>query len=482
MRKYSSYKCNVCKKPYVDLAGWSRHMENVHPEEIPQGYTSARYFYYLKTGKTHSNCIVCKKKTEWNEGSGKYERFCKDPKCKEKYREMFKQRMMDTYGKVHLLNDPEKQREMLSNRKISGKYEFSDGGSIGYVGKYEEDFLKMMDTMIKCNSNDIMSPSPHNYEYDYKNIDDKENEGKKIYIPDFFIPSLNLEIEVKSHENKHHKFLRVDKVKEECKDKAMTNIPNRNYIKIVDKDYSKFFEYLLDLKSQVEEKVSKKVIVNESIVEDIYNPDEIMLKNINSISVILNKYYDDSMEITLESNIDSTKKYPIYIILMHSGTLLANVIQKSTGHEFSHACLALNIKLDPLYSFGRKDMSMKDTGFVTNSPQHEFFKKYKTKYAVYRLMVDKRSIDKMRNRLGFFEDNKDIFRYDVPGLVYNFIQKEREVENKYFCSRFVAEIINSGKNLAKNPSLYKPNELGTLDDIKLIAKGDDFSKYKMGGK
>ena len=43
------------------------------------------------------------------------------------YREQFKKRMIDKYGRVHLLNDPEQQRKMLQNRKISGYVEFKDG-------------------------------------------------------------------------------------------------------------------------------------------------------------------------------------------------------------------------------------------------------------------------------------------------------------------------------------------------------------------
>ena len=85
---------------------------------------------------------------------------------------------------------------------------------------------------------DLIAPSPHTYYYEY--------EGEKhFYIPDFFIPSLNLEIEIKEGTNMHPKNLAVDKVKERLKDEVMkSNISSFNYLKIVEKDNIKFFKYL----------------------------------------------------------------------------------------------------------------------------------------------------------------------------------------------------------------------------------------------
>jgi hypothetical protein len=236
-------------------------MLNQHPEDIPKGFTPAQYFYYLQTGKDSAKCIVCKNPTEWNEATGKYNRFCNNPQCKAKYREQFKNRMMNKYGKTTLLNDPEQQRKMLESKKNSGEYEFKDGGKIKFVSSYELDFLKMLDNFLQFNSSDILGPSPHTYYYEYVNPEDTKNEGKKFYIPDYFIPSLNLEIEIKQNTSTHPKILKIDKVKEECKDKMMNSISDIKYIKIVDKNYSKFFEMLLKLKEKypTEEELKKGI-------------------------------------------------------------------------------------------------------------------------------------------------------------------------------------------------------------------------------
>ena len=92
--------------------------------------------------------------------------------------------MIGKYGKVTLLNDPAQQKIMLSHRSISGYYVWRDyKHKSSYTGSYEKAFLEFLDLDLNFDPEDVMSPSPHTYYYEY--------EGKKhFYIPDFFIPSL----------------------------------------------------------------------------------------------------------------------------------------------------------------------------------------------------------------------------------------------------------------------------------------------------
>ena len=243
------YKCQLCGDNFVELEDLYGHLEDEHNDAIPKDFTVPQFYYYLKTGKSHGKCVICKMPTRWNDSTGKYHRFCDMPQCKEKYRKEFKKRMIGKYGRVHLLNDPEQQKKMLANRSISGKYKWSDGKEITYTGSYELDFLKFLDLFMNFDSSDIMSPSPHTYYYLYEG-------EEKFYIPDFFIPSLNLEIEIKDggdNPNKHHKIQEVDKVKERLKDQVMMSQNEFNYIKIVNKNYDPFFEFLFKLKKEFNE-------------------------------------------------------------------------------------------------------------------------------------------------------------------------------------------------------------------------------------
>ena len=295
MRKVSSYKCPICKMEYKTFGGWSEHMHRHHPDEIPKGFTDLQYFYYTITGKKSGACVQCHKPTDWNEATGKYNRYCNNPKCKEQYCKVAKKRMIDKYGKIHLLNDPEMQRKMLSNRKISGTYTFSDGsGKVPYVASYEKDFLMTMDTVLGFKATDIMSPSPHNYVYMY--------EGKPhFYIPDFYIPSLNLEIEIKDDQNgpnanKHPKIAAVDRVKEALKDDIMAKNKSVNYFKVMDKSYTDFFKYVLELKECIDDDL-KNTIVSAMAIESVNDPE-------NSFEMALEKAleYDDDEEFNGEGD------------------------------------------------------------------------------------------------------------------------------------------------------------------------------------
>lgn len=239
-----AYKCPFCNKSYVEKEGLYTHINEHHRDLIPKGMSPSQYIFNLRNKKTHGNCIMCGNVTTWNESTERYERLCCQ-KCVENYRDMFKQRMIGSHGKVHLLNDPAQQKKMLANRKISGEYTWSDGTKFTYTGSYEKDFLEFLDNFMRFSSRDIIAPSPHTFYY-------KDEDGKqRFYIPDFFIVPFNLQIEVKygpKNPNNHPKFKAVDEKREKLKDEVMMSQNKFNYLKVRDKDYSGFLTYLLKLK------------------------------------------------------------------------------------------------------------------------------------------------------------------------------------------------------------------------------------------
>lgn len=251
--------CKFCDRSFNDVDHFVAHLEKKHPDMIPKNMTAHQFYYFLKTGKKEGSCVICKRPTQWNTKTNKYKRFCEDPKCKEQYREIFKNRMIGKYGKITLLNDPEQQRIMLANRKISGVYRWSkDNKELSYTGSYELEFLKFLDLVMDFDSSDVISPSPHTYYYIYEN-------KKHFYIPDFFIPSLNLEIEIKDggdNPNTHPKIQMVDKEKEKLKDEVMkTNSNNFNYLKISNKNHEIFFKYLEIVKEQTSNGINKPIFM-----------------------------------------------------------------------------------------------------------------------------------------------------------------------------------------------------------------------------
>ena len=244
MRLYRCQHCNynipVNKEKGKKSAKWrmGHHYETKHKNLIPPDMTGYRWFYYLLTKKDKGSCVICHNETEFNENTMKYSRFCNNPLCKQKYKEERDNRMIRKYGKVYLLDDPEMQKKMQAGRRIAGMYQWSDGKTkFQYLSSYEADFLRYLDQELHWPASDLMSPSPHTYSYEYK--------GKShFYMPDFFIPSLNLEVEIKddgSAKNINQESREKDKIKDELM-KSLSNI--FNYIKIVNKDYTSFNEII----------------------------------------------------------------------------------------------------------------------------------------------------------------------------------------------------------------------------------------------
>lgn len=251
--------CKLCDSYFKDMDAFVAHLEKKHYEMIPPEMSAWQFAYNMKTGKQHGSCIICKKPTTFNEVTHKYNRFCLDEKCKQEYIEMFRKRMIGKYGKVHLLNEPTQQKVMLSKRKISGTYTWSDRHHTSvYTGSYEKEFLQFLDLIMNFNPEDVITPSPHTYYYKHLDTD-------RFYYPDVFIPSLNLEIEIKDggdNPNMHSHRQGVDAEKEKLKDAIfISNKSSFNYLKIVNKDHTQFFKYLEEVKNQFIQGIEKPIVM-----------------------------------------------------------------------------------------------------------------------------------------------------------------------------------------------------------------------------
>lgn len=245
-------KCSICDKKLVNRKALVDHIERVHHSQIPNGWPVARYENYLRTGKTEGKCVICGKPTPWNPVTEKYGRMCGSEACRKVARERANKNYIGLHGKPYTINDPEQQKKMVYSRKNAGTYVFEDETTgkkyeAMYDSSYGRGFLEMLDTFLFWPGSDIMAPSPHTYYYEY--------EGKKhFYIPDVYIASLNMEVELKdggTNPNTHPKILAVDKVKERLKDEVMNSLKGQvDYIKICDKNYAKFFAVLSELRGQ----------------------------------------------------------------------------------------------------------------------------------------------------------------------------------------------------------------------------------------
>ena len=185
----------------------------------------------------------------------------------------------------------------------------------------------------------------------------------------------------------------------------------------------------------------------------------------------------DIVSVTEAAEYSSVNKYPVFIILMHTGTPLSTTIKAVTHDEFSHAAVSFNSKLDPLYSFGTKKYGHHEHGLVQHNTKDDFYRHYHATYSVFVMYVSKEQRDKMLTRLRYFIENEANIKFDIASLIACAMQIPTEFRKKFFCSRFVMEIIGQGIELSKYPSMWTPQQISELDNITMVNKGDDLYMY-----
>lgn len=232
-------KCPFCNNIFDDKQKYCRHIALKHNEQIPDEYEPLEFAYSLLVHKPVGRvCVECKSNAvHFNEDTLKYERLCDSKQCRENYIKTMKGRMVSVYGKEHLLNDADMQRKMIFNHPNAHDYIWDDKHKFRVIGSYEVDFLDELKS-LDWSPNDVISPSPNNYWYKWK------DGTTHLYIPDFYIPSLSLEVEIKESDNTHPRMIHNREI-EYLKDARLmyeTKKTNIHYIKIVDKKYDEFIK------------------------------------------------------------------------------------------------------------------------------------------------------------------------------------------------------------------------------------------------
>lgn len=176
------------------------------------------------------------------------------------------------------------------------------------------------------------------------------------------------------------------------------------------------------------------------------------------------------------------KLYPVYIMLVHSGTTVSNAIKVVSHAEFSHAAISFDSSMDEMYSFARKDPRNPFIGgFRFESVGRGFYDNKHCPYAVYVVPCTETQIKKMKKRLNYFIQNQSKFKFDFVGLVKNYLGIVDNPEYRWFCSRFVADILNAGapkKNpYVEEPSLQDPDDFKNTDYATYVIGGSDLMKY-----
>lgn len=230
------FKCPLCKRVYTKKESLYAHIEREHPEDLVNGMGPAQLVFNYRNRypltKMNGLCVISGKPTKFNNATERYERFYSD-KEKELYSKYFKDRMVKKYGKPHLMNDIDHQHKLLASRHISGAMEFADGTKLTYVGSYEKKFLEHLSNM-GFNGSDICAPCPIVAPYVYDG-------AEHVYIPDFYIGSVDLIVEIKASDNNGYRQRDIER--ERAKDDAIQKTAHK-FLKVFDNNFEELDKIL----------------------------------------------------------------------------------------------------------------------------------------------------------------------------------------------------------------------------------------------
>lgn len=267
------YKCIYCNKSF-ERDKLSCHIEKEHSDMLndEQGCTANRIVFDIcnkkdPIGAGHGNCRICKKETTWNENLIRYNAYCSDA-CKAEASRIAKENMVKIYGKETLLNDIDWQNDkMLANRKIAGKYKWSDGSYKTYIGSYEKKFLEFCDVVLNLNSSDLITPGPK-VEYEY-------NGEKHTWITDAIYLPYNLVFDIKDGgDNKNNRDMPEYRAKQNAKEMFISNDGKYNYIRLTNNQFDQLLEMFSELKLSYQESTNPETIskINEHTPLGAINP------------------------------------------------------------------------------------------------------------------------------------------------------------------------------------------------------------------
>lgn len=175
----------------------------------------------------------------------------------------------------------------------------------------------------------------------------------------------------------------------------------------------------------------------------------------------------------MENTHNDSKK--IYILISKTSTVPSKIIKFWTREPYAHTSLALDIELREMYSFARKGLwNPFYCGFITEDIEKGIFgRDVDTKCIVFELAITAEQHALVLKELEKFKSNAQKYRYNYWGIVGVIMNRAVERKYNYFCSQFVANILDrAGIHLIdKPPGLVRPNDFRNCKKLCIVYKG-----------
>lgn len=145
---------------------------------------------------------------------------------------------------------------------------------------------------------------------------------------------------------------------------------------------------------------------------------------------------------------------------------LSRFVYLLCGYGYTHASISLDDGSGEMYSFNFR-------GFcIETAAKHR--RRGVSSSVSFTIRISDESYEWLKRKIKQFIENRSDYKYTRFGVLMCLLKIPFELENRYFCSQFVAEMLDrSGAVKLKKPSsLYLPNniwsEIGQTDQVESV--------------
>ncbi len=132
--------------------------------------------------------------------------------------------------------------------------------------------------------------------------------------------------------------------------------------------------------------------------------------------------------------------------------ILSRFLYYISGRGYTHVAICFDSELQEYYTFNYK-------GFRR---EHPFSRRREYgKSICYKLQVPKEQYERLKWLIREMEQEDVEWKYSLLGVVLCILRIKHKFDNSYFCSQFVAELLEKSEIILwkKHSSLYLPNHL-----------------------
>lgn len=161
------------------------------------------------------------------------------------------------------------------------------------------------------------------------------------------------------------------------------------------------------------------------------------------------------------------KKKKIFILFTGYFGFVPEVLKVLTRFKYNHVSVGLEEDKNTFYSFVK-------TGFIVEKI-NRYIKPTREPFPckLYEIEVKNNVYKKIKKILNDFVKNKKLFQYNKIGVILSLLNIPYRRKYHYFCSQFVAEVLQDSKILKtkKDSRLYFPKDFLKLPNMKLEFEG-----------